>query len=153
MKLYFAAPLFSQAEKEFNLILTNKIEQTNITVFLPQRDGVEKNKLPYNKLSDVDRRKAMFDLDRDHVFNCDIFLFILDGRVPDEGASVELGMAYTHQYFKNKDKLIIGLQTDNRAAFLKAKLNPMLKLSFNRIFDNSVELIEYLKQISSKNNH
>ena len=26
--------------------------------------------------------------------NCDILIFFLDGRVPDEGACVELGMAY-----------------------------------------------------------
>lgn len=46
----------------------------------------------------------MFIMDRDKILEADIFLFILDGRVPDEGACVELGIAY-HQkisIFNNK---------------------------------------------------
>lgn len=37
MKLYFAAPLFCDAEKEFNERLTNQIEFLGYEVFLPQR--------------------------------------------------------------------------------------------------------------------
>ena len=39
--LYFAAPLFSQAELEFNARLAAEIEKLGIQVFLPQRDGIE----------------------------------------------------------------------------------------------------------------
>lgn len=41
MFIYFAAPLFCQAEKAFNLQLTRKLEERGFTVFLPQRDGVD----------------------------------------------------------------------------------------------------------------
>ncbi len=38
-RVYFAAPLFSQSEKDFNLKLTHVLEAHGYTVFLPQRDG------------------------------------------------------------------------------------------------------------------
>lgn len=44
--IYFAAPLFSQAEREFNLMLTANLESIGFDIFLPQRDGVESSKVP-----------------------------------------------------------------------------------------------------------
>jgi len=43
-----------------------------------------------------ERRHAMFCLDRDTILTCDVF--VLDGRVPDEGVCVELGIAYCHKH-------------------------------------------------------
>ncbi|GHO62481.1 hypothetical protein KSC_013730 [Ktedonobacter sp. SOSP1-52] len=48
MLIYLAAPLFSQAERIFNEQLTRRLEVLRFTVFLPQRDGVEKNKLSHS---------------------------------------------------------------------------------------------------------
>ena len=39
-------------------------------------------------------RRRLFELDVSQVRACDLFICILDGRVPDEGTCVELGMAY-----------------------------------------------------------
>ena len=39
--LYFAAPLFSEAELAFNAALTAEVERLGFAVFLPQRDGVD----------------------------------------------------------------------------------------------------------------
>jgi len=147
MKVYFAAPLFSQAEKEFNKNLTDLIEKSGFQVFLPQRDGVAIQKPPFDKMTDQVRRKTMFDLDRDQIFDCDIFVFILDGRVPDEGASVELGLAYAHKFFKDQNKILIGLHTDIRAAFLKSRLNPMIKEALDQIFTKQSELIYFLENL------
>ncbi len=44
MLIYFAGPLFSQAERHFNQQLTQKLEQAGFQVFLPQRDGPEMDK-------------------------------------------------------------------------------------------------------------
>jgi nucleoside 2-deoxyribosyltransferase len=148
MKIYFASPLFNQAEKDFNMLLTKKLEKLGFMVFLPQRDGADKDEPPFNKMSKEDRRKAMFNIDRDQIFSCDIFLFILDGRVPDEGACVELGIVYTQKYLEKNHKIIIGLQTDIRAAFLGAKLNPMLKIPLEHIFATQDDLIGFLKKIN-----
>lgn len=147
MKIYFAAPLFSQAEINFNQYLADQLEKLGFDVFLPQRDGVEKNKPPYDQMQTEERRKELFILDRDQIFNCDIFLFILDGRVPDEGACVELGIAYTQKLIDNKNRKLIGLQTDKRASFLGSKLNPMISTPLDQIFETEEELIHYLSSI------
>jgi len=84
--IYFAGPLFSTAEKRFNQRLTKRLEEAGFRVFLPQRDGVERSKPPYDEMSSEERRGVMFELDRTKIFEADVFLFVLDGRVPDDGA-------------------------------------------------------------------
>lgn len=145
MLMYFAAPLFSRAERLFNENLTLHLEAQGFTVFLPQRDGVEKNKLPYSSMAPEERRQALFQLDKQQIFACDIFLFVLDGRVPDEGACVELGMAYCQKELQNSKKLLIGLQTDSRAAFLNSRLNPMLRVPLDYIASDEETLLEVLR--------
>ena len=70
---------------------------------------------------------------------------MLDGRVPDEGACVELGLAYAHKELQDHDKLLIGIQTDVRAAFPDARLNPMLKVPMSFIADDEEALLQTLK--------
>jgi len=145
MKIYFAGPLFNQAERKFNAELTEKLEALGFKVFLPQRDGVDGSKPPFDAMLREDRRKHLFNLDRDKILESDIFLFILDGRVPDEGACVELGMAYSQKYQNKKEKLLIGLQTDNRAVHMNTKLNPMIQVALDKVFSTEEELIMFLK--------
>lgn len=146
IKIYFAGPLFSEAEKKFNQELTEKLELNGFNVFLPQRDGIEQNKTLYESMEPKEKRIAMFSLDRDKILDADIFLFILDGRVPDEGACVELGIAYTQKYIEKKEKKLIGLHTDIRAAFIGSKINPMLKVPLDYIASNEEELINFLRK-------
>ncbi len=146
MLIYFAAPLFCQAEKAFNLQLTGKLEERGLTVFLPQRDGVDSSKPPYNEMTNDELRQAIFVVDRDKILEADVFLFVLDGRVPDEGACVELGIAYGQKHLLQRDKLLIGLQTDSRAAFLGAKLNAIIHGSLDYIADNENDLIAALEE-------
>ena len=107
MLVYFAAPLFCQAEKAFNLRLTGTSEERGFTVFLPQRDGIENSKPPYSEMTIDEQHQAIFAVDRDKVLEADVFLFVLDGRVPDEGACVELGIAYGQKHLLQRDKLLI----------------------------------------------
>ena len=97
-------------------------------------------------MTNDERRQAIFSLDRDKVLEADIFLFILDGRVPDEGACVELGIAYGQKHLLEQDKLIIGLQTDSRSAFLGEKLNALIHGSFDYIADNENNLIAAIEE-------
>jgi hypothetical protein len=136
MLIYFGAPLFSQAEKIFNLLLTEKLEECGFKVFLPQRDGVESSKPHYNEMNSDELNRVIFTVDRDKVLEADIFLFVLDGRIPDEGACVELGIAYGQKDLLQREKLLIGLQTDIRAALLGGKLNAMIHGSLDNIVDN-----------------
>jgi hypothetical protein len=148
MLIYFAAPLFSQAERAFNLELTHELEERGFTVFLPQRDGVEPSKPPSNEMTSDELCQAIFRADRDKILESDIFLFVLDGRVPDEGACVELGIAYGQKQLLEQDKLLIGLLTDLRGSFgfLGAKLNPMVHGSLDHIADNKSDLIASLEE-------
>jgi hypothetical protein len=145
MLVYFAGPLFSEAERTFNLRLAERLEQASFEVFLPQRDGAERDKPHYNRMSRKERREVMFELDMRKVFECDVFLFVLDGRVPDEGACVELGLAYAHRELQASKNLLIGLQTDLRAAFLGSKLNPMLRVPLEHVAEDEQALLEILQ--------
>lgn len=149
MFIYFAGPLFSNAEREFNRILVRKLESLGYKVFFPQRDGVEKDKPEFRHLSKAKRRQKMFLLDIKKVKEADIFLFILDGRVPDEGACVELGVAYCLKRFKKMKKTIIALRTGiGVKAFYDWKLNPMLRGCFDFFAKTEGELFNYLKKFS-----
>lgn len=147
MKLYFAAPLFSESEKNFNIKLTQKIESLGFEVFLPQRDGIVKDNNSLESKSVAEKNREIFIMDRDRIFQTDVFLFVMDGRVPDEGASVALGMAYTQKLLENKKTVLIGLHTDSRASFLDSKLNPMLCSPLDQLVSTEEELISFLKQI------
>ncbi len=143
MRIYLAGPLFCEAEKKFNEDLTHKLEGIGFDVFLPQRDGVEKDEEPYISMSVEERGKMIFEVDKDNVINSDILLFVLDGRVPDEGAAVELGIAYANQ------KTLVGFMTDKRHAFLDWKLNPMIGVPLEYIAENEEDLLAYLKEKST----
>lgn len=145
LRIYFAAPLFSAAERSFNLTLTEKLEALSFEVFLPQRDGVERDRPPYDTMPAEEKRHLLFETDRNQIFSANAFLFVLDGRVPDEGACVELGLAYAHAHLTGIQKLLVGLHTDARAAFLGAKLNPMLRVPLNEVVDNEAALIDLLQ--------
>ena len=65
----------------------------------------------------------MFHLDRTRILDADVFLFVLDGRVPDEERGGGAGIAYC-QNLQNGEKLLVGLHTDTRAAFI-GEMNPV----------------------------
>jgi len=146
MFVYFAGPLFNDGERKFNQELTDKLEKAGFEVFLPQRDGAERDKPPYDTMSKDERRLAMFNLDRDKILASDIFLFVLDGRVPDEGACVELGIAYAQKYLQGIKKKLVGLQTDIRAAFMGSRLNPMIKVALDYIAEDEQGLLKFLRK-------
>jgi nucleoside 2-deoxyribosyltransferase len=146
--LYFAGPLFSEAEKRFNQRLTDKIEALGYHVFLPQREGVERGQPPYDAMPPDERRRLRFALDKDNVLACDVFLFVLDGRVPDEGACVELGIAYCQKELRQPTKRLIGLQTDVRVAFPGGALNTMVGIPLERVVHTEDALLELLQHIS-----
>ena len=92
--IYFAGPMFNQSEKDYNLKITAVLEEYGYHVFLPQRDGIEAALLE-GKTED-ELIKMIFELDAGKVKESDIVFMNMDGRVPDEGACVELGIAYIY---------------------------------------------------------
>jgi len=145
MLIYFAGPLFCQAEKTFNLKLTEKLEGMGFSVFLPQRDGIGPDKPLHVSLTGEDRVKKIFDTDRKKILQADIFLLVLDGRVPDEGACVELGIAYEQRCLTNKDKLLVGLKTDWRVFSSDFKINAMVLGALDCVLDSEIDLVQRLE--------
>lgn len=83
-------------------VLAATLEGAGMTTYLPQRDGVEAYVLRHadslgTLLPAALRRvidHAIFALDVfELVERCDVLVFNMNGRVPDEGAAVEAGMA------------------------------------------------------------
>ena len=144
-KIYFAAPLFSEGEREYNLKLTTILENHGYQVFLPQRDGFLATELKGK--SDEEKTKMIFDKDCSEIMNADILFMNLDGRVPDEGACVELGIAYAN------NKRCYGIKTDARSMELDMDINPMLSGCFIKIFKNydGQALIDELEKYLSEN--
>jgi nucleoside 2-deoxyribosyltransferase len=96
-----------------------------------------------------ERRHAMFHLDRSRILEADVFLFVLDGRVSDEGACVELGIAYCQKYLQNGEKLLVGLHTDTRAAFIGGRLNPMVRVPLDCVVEDEETLLRVLAEHES----
>ena len=144
-KVYFAGPMFNQAEKEYNLKITKLLEEFGYQVFLPQRDGIEAAKLEGK--TEEELIKMIFDRDAGEVRKADIIFMNIDGRVPDEGACVELGIAY------GIGKRCYGFKTDSHSVEMGLDMNPMISGCMIKIFKNfdGDKMIEELKQYLSKN--
>ena len=144
-RVYFAAPLFSAGERDYNLKITELLESYGYTVFLPQRDGFLAPEL--EGLTEEEKTKKIFNKDCEELLKADIVFVLLDGRVPDEGACIELGIAYSN------NKRCYGLKSDARSVELDMDLNPMITGCLIKLFYNldGDKLIEDLKTYLSNN--
>jgi len=143
--VYFAAPLFNQGEKDFNLELTKVLEDHGYQVFLPQRDGYLAAELEGK--TEEEMTEMIFAKDCDEVLKADILFINLDGRAPDEGACVELGIAYAN------GKRCYAVKTDARSMEYGMDINPMITGCCTKVFKNldGDKLIEELDQYLSEN--
>lgn len=85
MRLYFAGPLFTQAEREWNERLANALAAAGHNVFLPQKEIQALEHLDAN---------TIFHVDVDGVRSADALVAILDGADADSGTCFECGIAY-----------------------------------------------------------
>lgn len=118
LKIAVLGPLFSEADKMYNLVLVEPLDEDH-TVYLPQRDGG----LLVEMVRRMSRERAIAIIDRKNmqaIAECDLAIFVLDGRVPDDGMLVELGVA--HQM----GKVCIALQT-TPIRLLPQGNNPMIE--------------------------
>ena len=144
-KIYFAGPLFSEGEREYNLKLTELLEDYGYEVFLPQRDGLLAAELEGK--TEEEKTRMIFEKDVEHVLDADILFILLDGRVPDEGACIELGIAYAN------NKRCYGFKTDARTVEMDMDLNPMISGCLIKLFENydGAKLLDELKEYLSEN--
>jgi len=100
-KIYFAAPLFCDMERERNIKECALLEAAGHEVYLPQRDGGE-------AITGIDRQ-VLFNRDVEALEWCDTVIAYVDGRVPDEGMCFEIGYGYA------KRKAVYMVSTDARS--------------------------------------
>ncbi len=141
--VYISAPLFNEMERQFNEKLANFLHKNGFTTYLPQLDGGEDELLLQDPEKWPETSKRVFQRDVDALKNSRTLLMVMDGRVPDEGACVELGMAFAY------GKTCIGFKTDSRS-FATGQNNLMLDYSFSYPIVNTWnELGELLKKIKN----
>ena len=142
-KIYVAAPLFSDSERELNVRLDAFVKELGYETYLPQQDGGVLTELVSDGMSMADARKFLFDKDWEAVQWCDIVLAILDGRVPDEGTCVEIGMGFA------LGKECIAYKTDLRS-FIAGEDNVMISGAIkNRIAKSFSDLERLLALLPS----
>jgi nucleoside 2-deoxyribosyltransferase len=119
MKIYFAGPLFTVAERDFNTRIAGLLEKAGHEVWLPQ-----------NFEQRLMSAKQVFEKDVEGVDWAEVVVANMDGPDPDSGTCWECGYAY-------RKKPIILFRTDFRAAHEpgKAPLNLMLIESAARYLD------------------
>jgi nucleoside 2-deoxyribosyltransferase len=96
VKLYFAGPLFSAAERDWNAALAGRLRAAGHEVFLPQESETGRN------------AAGIFSTDVGGIDEADAVLAIMDGPDPDAGTAWECGYAY-------RKKPIVLVRTDFRA--------------------------------------
>ena len=82
MRIYFAAPLFSAAERAWNLSLASALRLAGHEVFLPQEQEPARG------------AAAIFTTDVAGIDGSDAVIAVMDGADPDSGTSWEVGYAY-----------------------------------------------------------
>ena len=96
MRVYLAGPLFTAAERAFNVRLRDLLVASGYEVWLPQ-DHEPRDKGP----------AAIFRKDVEGIEWCDVVVANMDGPDPDSGTSWECGYAY-------QKKKIVLYRTDLR---------------------------------------
>ncbi len=136
-QVYFAAPLFSEAELTFNIRVTKLLEEF-MDVYLPQRDGGLMCKMVATGIPYAIAARRVFRRDIEAIGQADYVIAILDGRAIDEGVAFELGVAFS------QTKRCIGLQTDSRRMAVWGN-NPMITGALETVFMSVSDLMEWVK--------
>lgn len=141
MKWYIAGPLFNEMEKTRNEEIALLIESFGCDVYLPQRDGGVFSDMVLSGKSVSLVRETIFNNDINAIKECGGILCLLDGRVPDEGMCIELGMSYA------LGKKCVGYRTDSRVSESEG-MNIILEGSLEKVFTTKNELEEFFSSLT-----
>ena len=134
--IYLAAPLFSEAEQEFNRKLRDQIVERGFSVFLPQEDSNDTIDMRHDE-----KQSNIFNKNHKAIDNSDIIVAVLDGGSDvDSGTAWELGYA-----FANK-KTVLALKTDFRTLGSEGIVNLMIEVSVDALATNISGLMDALEQ-------
>jgi nucleoside 2-deoxyribosyltransferase len=105
LNVYFAAPLFTQAEWLWNLNLAQALRELDLDVTLPQSRAE-----PMLNGEELFNSRILFEANTSGIDEADIVLAVLDQADPDSGTCWECGYAY------KAGRRIVGVRTDIRRA-------------------------------------
>jgi nucleoside 2-deoxyribosyltransferase len=116
MKIYFAAPIFTQAHQMFNEYVAQKIEERfpDVELYVPQRNTSINDKTKCATAEDI----CVGDFDN-NLNSTDIVVALVDGDTPPIGTTLEIGY-FSRMCQEEMDrngftnKKIISLYTDTR---------------------------------------
>ena len=120
-------------ELKRNEEMTELLRNWGYEVYLPQESAGLSAKIIANGGDTYTVSKKIFESDLNGIKNCDILIFFLDGRVPDEGACVELGMAYAW------NKVCLGYKTDDRCLDFTGTDNLFIEGCMNFEISHNIE--------------
>lgn len=125
MRVYLAAPLFGQAEREFNEKIKSRLEEAEFNVFLPQ-EGCNDN---------------IFDCCIENLKKSEAVVGVFDGPQVDDGTAFECG------YANALGVPVVALRTDfRRVGEYTNAVNVMLERSAT-MCKNLDDVLKVLKEI------
>jgi nucleoside 2-deoxyribosyltransferase len=130
--VYLAAPLFSEAERNYNLSIAGLLRNSFFDVFLPQESGDD------SITRTKDEQVLIFTDNLKALKNADILVAVIDGADADSGTSWEMG------YISALGKKVIALRTDFRRSGCHEKVNLMLEESAT-VVNSTKQLLEAIK--------
>jgi len=130
-RVYLAAPLFSEAERSYNVSVAGYLRNNFFEVYLPQEAGDD------SPARNKKEQALIFSENLKALKNADTIVAIIDGADADSGTSWEMGYAYA------LGKKVIGLRTDFRRSGSCEKVNLMLEESATVVtdIDNLLDVI------------
>jgi nucleoside 2-deoxyribosyltransferase len=114
-QVYLAAPLFSDAERAYNLVLRDLIEGQGFPVYLPQETG--------EGMEGPERDGAIFGSHKKALEGASCVVAVCDGTDTDSGTAWEMGYACA------RGIPVIALSTDRREAWAGRRANLMIRES------------------------
>lgn len=116
-RVYLAAPLFSLAERRYNIQLADLLHRNYYEVYLPQDSGDDSHK------RERDAHMAIFRKNLAALDRSDVVVAVIDGPDVDSGTAWEMGYAFS------KGIPVVSLRTDFRKAGYHEDVNLMLEHS------------------------
>jgi nucleoside 2-deoxyribosyltransferase/predicted secreted protein len=131
-RIYFAAPLFSEAERVFNASVARLLRTNLFEVHLPQEAGDDSD------TRDIRDQERLFSFNRTALECSDLIVAIIDGADADSGTAWEMGYAFA------QGKPVIALRTDFRRVGHHEYVNLMLEQSA-KVVGSTEELLTTLQ--------
>ena len=131
-RIYLAAPLFSEAERDYNERIAGILQENFFDVYLPQDTGDDTTERESGKNSRI------YENNKQAIHESDLIIAIIDGADADSGTAWEMG------YAKALRKTVFALRTDFRRAGQEELVNLMLEQS-SLVVQSKEELIQMLK--------